>query len=105
MPHLMTAALAIARDDRLACREWIRHHSKSFYLSSLLLPARVRQGAWALYAFCRRADDAVDENQDGGMRRVEALRRRLAAVYEGRAPDDPIDRFFALVVQLHQIPR
>jgi 15-cis-phytoene synthase len=98
-------ALVLAADDRLACREWIRHHSKSFYLSSLLLPARVRQGSWALYAFCRRADDAVDEGADGGLKRVEALRRRLAAVYEGRAPDDPIDRAFALVVQLHQIPR
>jgi phytoene synthase len=98
-------ALVLAADDRLACREWIRHHSKSFYLSSLLLPARVRQGSWALYAFCRRADDAVDESAEGGMRRVEALRRRLAAVYEGRAPDDPIDRAFALVVQTHQIPR
>jgi phytoene/squalene synthetase len=38
-------ALALAADDRLACREWIRHHSKSFYLSSLLLPSRVRQGS------------------------------------------------------------
>jgi phytoene synthase len=100
----MTAALAIAADDRLACREWIRHHSKSFYLSSLLLPARVRQGSWALYAFCRRADDAVDEHSDG-QRRVDGLRRRLDAVYEGRAPDDPIDRAFSLVVERHQIPR
>jgi phytoene synthase len=103
----MSTALAIAPGDQLACREWIRHHSKSFYLSSLLLPARVRQGAWALYAFCRRADDAVDEVRDGaaGIRRVEALRRRLEAVYQGRAPDDPIDRAFALVVERYGIPR
>jgi phytoene synthase len=103
----MSSALTIAPEDRLACRQWIRHHSKSFYLSSLLLPARVRQGSWALYAFCRRADDAVDEVDDGslGMRRVEGLRRRLDAVYEGRAPDDPIDRAFAQVVERHQIPR
>jgi len=101
----VSSALVIARDDRLACREWIRHHSKSFYLSSLLLPARVRQGAWALYAFCRRADDAVDENADGGLGRVEGLRRRLDAVYRGQAPDDPIDRAFSLVVSRYQIPR
>ena len=78
----MTDARALsARDDRLACRAWIRTHSKSFFLSSLLLPARVRQGAWALYAFCRRADDAVDEGA-GGRRRCgasTALRRRLDA--------------------------
>jgi phytoene synthase len=92
-------------NDLSACREWIRRHSKSFYLSSLLLPAQVRHGSWALYAFCRRADDAVDEEQAGGMRRVEGLRRRLEAVYQGRVPDDPIDRAFASVVQTHQIPR
>ncbi len=104
---MTTSALAIAPQDRLACREWIRHHSKSFYLSSLLLPARVRQGSWALYAFCRRADDAVDVDSDGsaGLRRVDALRKRLDAVYRGRAPDDAIDRAFAQVIEQHAIPR
>ena len=98
-------ALVLARDDRLACREWIRRHSKSFFLSSLLLPSRVRQASWALYAFCRRADDAVDEQRDGGMARVAALRARLERVYAGRADDDPIDRAFAAVVERHAIPR
>ena len=40
-------ALVLAREDRLACRDWIRTHSKSFFLSSLLLPAAARTGpAW-----------------------------------------------------------
>ncbi|MCU1277777.1 MAG: Phytoene synthase, partial [bacterium] len=95
----MSAALVLRRDDRLACRAWIRRHSKSFFLSSLLLPARVREASWALYAFCRRADDAVDEEQAGAMARVESLRRRLERVYAGRADDDPIDRAFAAVVE------
>lgn len=98
-------ALALARDDRLVCRDWIRQHSKSFYLSSLLLPARVRQASWALYAFCRRADDAVDERADGGLRRVEQLHARLERVYAGRGDDDPIDRAFAAVVARHSIDR
>lgn len=98
-------ALVLRRDDRLACRAWIQRHSKSFFLSSLLLPARVRQASWALYAFCRRADDAVDEQAAGGMARVESLRARLDRVYAGRADDDPIDRAFAAVVERHAIPR
>lgn len=100
-------ALALRRDDRLACRAWIQRHSKSFFLSSLLLPARVRQAAWALYAFCRRADDAVDEDVSGAAaeRRVEALRRRLERVYAGRADDDPIDRAFSAVVTRYDLPR
>jgi phytoene synthase len=99
------SALVLARDDRLACRAWIQRHSKSFFLSSLLLPARVRQASWALYAFCRRADDAVDEVEAGGLARVASLRARLERVYAGRADDDPIDRAFSAVVEKHAIPR
>lgn len=104
---MTTTALVLRRDDRLACRAWIQRHSKSFFLSSLLLPARVRQAAWALYAFCRRADDAVDEGSGGAVaeRRIEALRRRLERVYAGRADDDPIDRAFAVVVARYDVPR
>lgn len=92
--------------DRRACRAWIAHHSKSFYLSSLLLPARVREASWALYAFCRRADDAVDEGDEAGaMRRVEGLRARLDGVYRGEALDSPIDRAFSLVATTYDIPR
>jgi phytoene/squalene synthetase len=67
----------------------------------------VRQAAWALYAFCRRADDAVDEDVTGAAaeRRVEALRRRHAQVYAGGADDDPIDRAFAAVVARYALPR
>ncbi|MCA1664709.1 MAG: phytoene/squalene synthase family protein, partial [Myxococcales bacterium] len=101
----MSAALVLRRDDRLACRAWIQRHSKSFFLSSLLLPPRVRQASWALYAFCRRADDAVDEQSAGGMARVESLRARLERVYAGRADDDAIDRAFGAVVERHAIPR
>jgi 15-cis-phytoene synthase len=105
----MPSELVLARDDRLACREWIRVHSKSFYLSSLLLPAEVRHGAWALYAFCRRADDAVDENAGPGeaMARVDGLRRRLDAVYgnDVSARSHPIDRAFSMLVTNYRLPR
>ncbi|HEX4456443.1 MAG TPA: phytoene/squalene synthase family protein [Polyangia bacterium] len=105
---MTSTALVLTRDDRLACRSWIQRHSKSFFLSSLLLPARVRQASWALYAFCRRADDAVDAGDvgpRGALARVESLRRRLDAVYAGRAGDDPIDRAFGAVVERYGIDR
>jgi phytoene synthase len=103
-------------DDRAACRRWIAHHSKSFYLSSLLLPARVREASWALYAFCRRADDAVDEGVDGaeGLRRVEGLRSRLDVVYGlggrdqselSRDLSNAIDRAYAFIAERYDIPR
>jgi phytoene synthase len=111
MPNLATPA------DFAACKAWIARHSKSFYLSSLLLPRQVRLDAWALYAFCRRADDAVDDLPQGeGQeslsdralldRRVQALRARLQRVYRGEleeGPDYAIDRAFADVVRRAQI--
>jgi phytoene synthase len=92
---------------REACRAWIRHHSKSFYLSSLLLPGRVREASWALYAFCRRADDAVDDVEAGAgaLARVESLRRRLDDVYGPRRETHEVDRAFALVVDAVGMPR
>jgi phytoene synthase len=102
-------ALVLRPEDRHACRAWIREHSKSFFLSSLLLPARVRQGAWALYAFCRRADDAVDlvAGEVDALRRLDGLRRRLDSVYQAgaSAQENPIDRAFAAVAERYRIPR
>jgi len=95
------------KGDALACRAWIATHSRSFYLSSLLLPRRVREASWALYAFCRRADDAVDEKGDRAAR-VASLRARLDAVYknvEKPTSSNEIDRAFAAVVARYRIPR
>lgn len=43
------------------CEALTRHHSKSFYLATALLPGEKRQAMRALYAFCRTSDDIVDE--------------------------------------------
>jgi phytoene synthase len=42
------------------CARLTAQHSKSFYLSSALLPADKRQATRALYAFCRVGDDLID---------------------------------------------
>jgi hypothetical protein len=39
----------------------MREGSKSFYMASWLLPAWMREPALALYSFCRKADDDIDE--------------------------------------------
>lgn len=92
---------------REECRHWIAHHSKSFYLASRILPRWVREASWALYAFCRRADDSVDDERVAAeaQRRVDGLRQRLANVYRGAPGDHPIDRAFALVAERYAIPR
>ena len=91
-------------DDLDHCREAIRHGSLSFHAASRLLPARVRDPALALYAFCRLADDAVDLSADPGGA-VLRLGERLDAVYAGAPRNAPADRAFAAVVEAHGMPR
>ncbi len=90
--------------DAQACRELMRGGSKSFYLSSLALPQRVRAPATALYAFCRVADDAID-NSDEPARALADLQARLDAVYAGTPRADVADRALAAVVADAQLPR
>ncbi|MEM6943248.1 MAG: squalene/phytoene synthase family protein, partial [Pseudomonadota bacterium] len=80
----------------------IRGGSKSFYAASLVLPARVRDPAYALYAFCRLADDAVD--LAGARGTAAGLLARLGRLYAGSPADHAADRAFAHVVQRHRIP-
>ncbi len=94
----------IAPADLDACRAAIRTGSLSFHAASRLLPARVRDPALALYAFCRLADDAVDEGHDKTAA-VLRLRDRLDRVYAGRPVNSPADRAFAAVVEDFQMPR
>jgi phytoene synthase len=68
----------------------------------------VRDSATALYAFCRLADDAIDEGDTETGARTRALAtlaQRLDAAYTGRPHDDPADRAFAQIVAQHHIPR
>ena len=44
------------------CARLTAQHSKSFYLSSALLPADKRKATRALYAFCRVGDDLIDRS-------------------------------------------
>ncbi|ADO74835.1 Phytoene synthetase [Stigmatella aurantiaca DW4/3-1] len=63
-----------------------RHHAKSFFFASYLLFGERRKAAFALYAFCRRLDDMVDETGEGSApldlkARLERARQRVAEVY------------------------
>jgi phytoene synthase len=68
---------ASTRDESLspayrACAEIIKHHSKSFYFSSSLLPVTKRHDIMALYAFCRTSDDLVDAAGSSPEKQAEA---------------------------------
>ena len=90
--------------DQAALLAAIRGGSKSFHAASLLMPRRCRLPAYALYAFCRLADDAVDDT-DEKVAALAGLRRRLDAAYAGRPADNPADRAFAGMVRDYAMPR
>jgi 15-cis-phytoene synthase len=94
----------IAPADLAACKAAIKTGSLSFHAASKLLPARVRDPSLALYAFCRLADDAVDEGADKAAA-VLHLRDRLDLVYAGRPRNSAADRAFAAVVADFDMPR
>jgi len=101
--------LAISSDLR-ACEGMIRRGSKSFFLSSLLLPRRVRTHSYALYAFCRLADDLVDDaapssGSHDALAPVDALTCRLDEIYAQRPRNHFVDRALAATVQTYQLPR
>ncbi len=102
--RLPAAPARVSDGDLAVCRGLLRRGSKSFSAASLLLPARARVPATVFYAFCRVADDAVDLSDDPA-RAVEQLSRRLDRIYQGRPDDDPVDRAFAEVVRVHEVPR
>jgi phytoene synthase len=93
-----------ARDDFDACRTAILHGSRSFYAASKLLPRRRRDPAYALYAFCRLSDDAVDL-PGASADAVDRLRARLDGIYAGEPFDAPADRALAKVVRDFDMPR
>jgi phytoene synthase len=92
--------------DIAACRHTLRGGSKTFFAASLLLPRDVRAPASALYAFCRVADDAIDEapSQHAARQALEILRVRLRRAYAGLPDANPTDRALAHVVHRHAIP-
>ena len=83
--------------DLAACEALMRGGSKSFFAASSLLPHHVRMPSVALYAFCRVADDAIDEHGDDPLA-MDKLYARLDAIYAGEPGEIIEDRVMAMVV-------
>ena len=77
------------------CEAVIKQHSKSFYVAFSQLPFEKRQSVYAIYAFCRLADDVVDEGQDADA--LATLFQKLTDFEAGAIPDEPMWRALAVV--------
>jgi phytoene synthase len=93
---------ASAIDD---ARAVIAAKSKSFALASRLLPRKAEARAVVLYAWCRRADDAVDlARPSQRVAAVAALEAELDAIAAGRPSDALLVRAFAELCTRCAIP-
>ncbi len=75
-------------DDALAYTRWLAtHHYENFHVVSFLLPKRLHQDFYNVYAYCRWADDLGDEIGDRAesLRLLAWWRTELDAMYQGRA--------------------
>jgi squalene synthase HpnC len=90
-----------------AYARWLAtHHYENFHVASFLLPKRLRQDFYNVYAFCRWADDLGDELGDcaESLRLLEWWLGELDRMYRGEAAH-PV--FVALLptVERYGIPR
>ncbi|MEU1605445.1 phytoene/squalene synthase family protein [Micromonospora matsumotoense] len=76
------------------CQELHRHHGRTYYLATRLLPAWKRRHVHALYGFTRYADEIVDRTEDlppaERAARLDAWGSRFVAGLHGEPVDDPL---------------
>jgi len=89
------------RQARRYCRRLARRHYENFSVASWLLPRRLRQHCFNIYAYCRWADDLADETGDPAqsLALLNWWEKQLRACYCGQTVH-PV--FVALTETIHQ---
>ena len=97
------------------CRNVAHRYGANFSVGFRFLPAPKRRAVYAVYAFCRWADDIADEEIEGApadpqatirlrMQRLDEWQRELDACYAG-SPSHPITVALGEALRHFQIPR
>lgn len=77
---------AAIRRAEAETRRLAKSHYENFVVASLLLPRRLRQPFYNVYAFCRTADDLADESAspDQALQQLARFRHQLDQSFAGR---------------------
>ncbi len=92
----------------LAYTRWLaRHHYENFHVVSALLPARLHQDFYNVYAFCRWADDLGDEigAPAESLRLLDWWRGELHSMYAGRPATHPVFVALRQTATRHELPQ
>jgi phytoene synthase len=76
----------LVNDAYFQCKNVIEYHSKTFAKAFHHLPKKKRQAVWAVYAFCRQADDIVDEGTNPQYE-LQRFKNQLDIFAQGELPE------------------
>lgn len=88
------------------CKKVTRRASSSFYLSSLFFEPTIRRNLYAVYAFCRIADDIADVSsmgRDRQLNEIELMRRTVRT--ERYSEGDLLWPAFFDTIKRHNVPK
>jgi phytoene synthase len=89
-------------------RRLTAHFAKSFYISARILPTDRRWATYAVYGFCRYADNLIDaprgRTAEELFDEVEALRKELEICHRTGESEHSVMRAFAPVMKRYSIP-
>jgi squalene synthase HpnC len=104
-PEAMAHRCSIVEAE--AYTRWLAtHHYENFHVVSFLLPKRLHQDFYNVYAFCRWADDLADEigDKDESLRLLAWWQDQLDGMYAG-VSKNPVYVALDATVRKHNIPR
>lgn len=89
-------------------RRLLEIYSKSFSISTLLLPRNRRKAVYALYGFCRYADNLADKPRDRSKkeltREIRDMEKELRIAYRTGESEHPVLCSFVDVAAKYKIP-
>jgi squalene synthase HpnC len=91
--------------SRRYCRRLARRHYENFAVASWLLPRRLRQHFYNVYAYCRWADDLADraDSPQRGLALLDWWEQHLQECYRGHAVH-PVFIALAETIERFQLP-
>jgi len=88
------------------CKDLTENSGPHFSVGFRFLPPEKRQAIYAIYAFCRYADDIVDEHQEQALPALlKSWEEELERCYGQEAPTHPITIALADAIRRYPIPK